>query len=226
MKFAPIGLMSLSLCLWLPTRAQTESSPRDSGNPKAAEKAVQFDTVLHDEIIAMSADDQKVRKNAGSGMSKEDIEEMKRVDKIHENRMKEIIAQHGWPGKALVGSDGSNKAWLVVQHCSPSFQEECLPLLERAVAAGEATGKNYAYLLDRVRMHQGKPQIYGTQFRNHELWMLEDPEHVDERRRSVGLGTLAEYTEQMNKLYKKPNQALQPNAGAAPSADEALPPRG
>src|SRR5215472_13068002 len=120
-------------------------------------------------------------------MSKEELDQMHRVDHANEKRMNEIITRHGWPGKALVGQGGAHDAWLIVQHCSPSFQEKCLPLLEQAVTAGEASKTDYAYLLDRVRMHQGKPQVYGTQFRDNKLWTIADPEHVDDRRRAVGL---------------------------------------
>jgi hypothetical protein len=37
--------------------------------------------------------------------------------------------------------------------------------MEEAVAEGEASQSNYAYLTDRVLFHEGKPQRYGTQLR-------------------------------------------------------------
>jgi hypothetical protein len=156
---------------------------------------------LRAELLAMKAEDQRVRKLAGPAMSSQQREEWARIDARNQARMETIIAEHGWPGKTLVGPDGASAAWILVQHFTPAFQEKCLPLLKRAVAAGEATGKNYAYLLDRVRMHQGKPQIYGTQFRTRdgvtEAHPIEDPNHLDERRRAVGLGPWADYEKQM-----------------------------
>jgi hypothetical protein len=217
-----ISLSLVVVCFGAPLSvwSQTETASASAPASVVTAKPTLLDDALRDEIVAMAVVDQNVRKNAGAGMSKSDIAAMKRVDDEHEIRMKEIIAQHGWPGKSLVGVEGSNKAWLIVQHCSPSFQEECLPLLERAVAAGEATPKNYAYLLDRVRMHQGKPQVYGTQFRNGELWKLEDPDHVDERRRSIGLDTMAEYTEQMKRLYKPVAPKINPSPSPSPNASK------
>jgi len=138
---------------------------------------------------------------------------MHRVDNANEKRMNEIITRHGWPGKSLIGPDGAHQAWLIVQHCSPPFQEKCLPLLEHAVAAGEASKRDYAFLLDRVRMHQGKPQIYGTQFMNSKLWTIEDPDHVDDRRRALGLGPLKEYLKQTQEIYhfsNRPPEAAEP----------------
>ena len=89
---------------------------------------------------------------------------MQAADAKHTAKMKAIVVQHGWPGRSLVGDDGAHAAWLLVQHADASFMEQCLPLMEHAVSAGEASTKDYAYLLDRVRMSQGKPQVYGTQF--------------------------------------------------------------
>jgi hypothetical protein len=156
---------------------------------------------LREELLAMKAEDQRVRMLAGPAMSSQLREEWAQIDARNQARMEAIIAEHGWPGKTLVGADGASAAWILVQHFSPAFQEKCLPLLERAVAAGEATGRNYAYLLDRVRMHQGKPQTYGTQFRTRDgvtaVHPIEDPDHLDERRRAVGLGPWADYEKQI-----------------------------
>jgi len=177
--------------------------------------AVRFDGALHNEILSMEADDQRVRSKPPSRMTPQDLEEMRRVDAVHERRMRAIVAERGWPGAALVGEDGAHIAWLIVQHCSPEFEEACLPLLERAVAAGQASASDRAYLMDRVLMHRGKPQVYGTQFRNGELWQLADPEHVDERRRSAGLGPLADYVATMKRILGGAPPAPAPSPPAA-----------
>jgi len=66
------------------------------------------------------------------------------------------------------------------------------------VAAGEMRASSLALLEDRVRLREGKPQLYGSQVTRNpagqwEARDLEDPEKVDERRASVGLPPLAEY---------------------------------
>jgi hypothetical protein len=163
----------------------------------SAEHPAGFNSALHDELSAMVQPDQAVRQKRPSEMTKEDFDRMRETDAAHEKRMREIVGKFGWPGRSLVGDDGSMNAWLLVQHCSLEFEKECLPLLEQAVAKADASPKNYAYLLDRVRMYEGKPQVYGTQFLNGVLYTLEDPDHVDERRKSVGLGSLAEYEKRL-----------------------------
>jgi len=140
-------------------------------------------------------------------MEPEKVARMQAVDAKHTARMKAIIAEHGWPGRSLVGEDGAGAAWLLVQHADASFMAQCMPLMEHAVSAGEASAKDYAYLLDRVCMNQGKPQVYGTQFTSGAdgklvLYSVEDAEHVDERRRAVGLGSMAEYERKIREVYK------------------------
>jgi hypothetical protein len=96
--------------------------------------------------------------------------------------MKGIIAAKGWPGKKLVGGDGANAAWTLVQHADahPAFQQECLALLEKAVAAGDADPADHAYLYDRVAVNQKRPQRYGTQLGDDgEPQPIEDPANVD-----------------------------------------------
>jgi hypothetical protein len=126
------------------------------------------------------------------------------VDRRTAARLREIVAAQGWPTISLVGRDGANAAWLIAQHATHdrAFQEECLAMLQDAVGRGEAEPRSVAYLEDRLAVKAGRPQRYGTQFD----WQLqpqpiEDEEHVDERRRSVGLGSIAAYTRQIRKRY-------------------------
>ena len=118
------------------------------------------------------------------------------VDRDNTARLREIIGRHGWPGRQLAGDDGAHAAWLLAQHAPPELQEECLPLLEDAVARGDARPDDLAYLGDRVLMHRGEPQLYGTQYRVIngvlELWTVHDPAGLDERRAALGLEPEAE----------------------------------
>jgi hypothetical protein len=165
------------------------------------------DAALRQELLSMVDADQRVRQGFGSQMEPEKVARMQAVDAKHTARMKAIIAEHGWPGRSLVGEEGAHAAWLLVQHADASFMAQCLPLMEHAVSAGEASAEDYAYLLDRVRMYQGKPQVYGTQFTSGAdgkfvLYPVEDAEHLDERRRAVGLGSMADYERKIREVYK------------------------
>jgi hypothetical protein len=160
---------------------------------------------LRQELLRRMRADQDARKAVVPLLEKKgsEAEEAKKrlreIDRENTARLQEIIKQHGWPGKSLVGSDGSHAAWLLVQHADRDrpFQKRCLDLLKVAVAKGEATGEQLAYLTDRVRVGGKKPQIDGTQLR----WVdgklrslpIEDEANVDRRRKAVGLLPLADY---------------------------------
>ena len=86
------------------------------------------------------------------------------VDEENTARMKEVVAELGWPGKTLVGEDGARSAWLLVQHADrdPEFQSACLELM-KAMPEGEVSAVDVAYLTDRVLVNEGQLQVYGTQ---------------------------------------------------------------
>jgi hypothetical protein len=126
-----------------------------------------------------------------------------RMEAVHRRnaaRLSAIIGERGWPGVSLAGDDGEDAAWIIVQHSigEPAFQRRGLELLKRAAAQGEAPPWQAAYLEDRIRACEGRPQIYGTQYDWDEggemspYPPIEDAENVDERRRAVGLETLEE----------------------------------
>lgn len=159
-------------------------------------------TDVQEELAKRVDEDQALRTKLMSGgqLDMELVERVTEVDADNTAFMKDLVAEHGWPGKSRVGEKGAGDAWLLVQHADQDveFQERCLELLRAAVPAGEVDAKHLAYLEDRVAMHRGRPQRYGTQFRprdggGYEPYTLEDPARVDEWRASVGLEPLAEY---------------------------------
>ena len=134
---------------------------------------------------------------------------MNRVGVANTDRLREIVDEHGWPGRSLVGEEGAEHAWLLAQHASSQldFQRRVLDLLTAAVAAGEAAPRQLAYLTDRVRMLEGREQVYGTQFIRGEdgqpaPYPIEDPDHVEQRRAAVGLESLREYHERSSAYFR------------------------
>jgi hypothetical protein len=124
-------------------------------------------------------------------------DEMRRIDDDNAMYLRNLIAEHGWPGRALVGDDGAHAAWLLAQHAPSELQEEWLPLLERAAQTGDASLTDWAYLLDRVLMHRGEPQVFGTQYvlreGNLEPHEIRDVDTLDDRRTKVGMEPFSEY---------------------------------
>ena len=155
------------------------------------------------ELLWMAYRDQRARKVWSSPYYRRTVRRLQqliRLDLANTRRLKKLVARHGWPGQCLVGPIGGQAAWLLAQHADHDlvFQQHCLALLERAVQDQEAPAANWAYLVDRVRVEEGRPQIYGTQFHGQlQPLPIEDEARVDERRAEVGLPPLAEYIEQM-----------------------------
>lgn len=162
-------------------------------------------TRLRDELIRMAEEDLRVREElAADGSLFEGYHpRMAEVHRRNGRRLFEIIDQYGWPGKTLVGEEGADAAWLIVQHDigNPKLQRRSLTLLREAVARSDAPALQLAMLTDRVCVLEGKPQIYGTQYdwdENGEMspCPVENPEQVDELRESIGLIPLKEDTRQ------------------------------
>lgn len=166
---------------------------------------------LRQELLNRVQKDQTIRKRAIKPDADEaELKEMINVDRENTARLKEVIERYGWPGKALVGDDGAHAAWLLVQHADldPAFQKKCLELLKAAVNENDASPRDLAYLTDRVLVGQHKPQIYGTQLRvvggTLKPQPIEDEEHVDDRRKEVGLSTLREYLKASEEAFLAP----------------------
>jgi hypothetical protein len=179
-------------------------------DPPARGVELQIDEELRCELLYRCAVDQQVRMaEIDSQTLSEMAASLAAVDVPNTARMRKIVDEHGWPGRSLVGDDGAHAAWLLVQHATLDvrFMERCLVLMTESVAHGEASSRNLAYLVDRVRVRQGKPQLYGTQFitvgsdEHLAAEPIEDEPNVDQRRRAVGLGSMAEQWQAISKLY-------------------------
>ena len=115
----------------------------------------------------MHSTDQEVRRifseKRPEDFTPEDVARLNSVDRQNTARLKEIIRQFGWPTKRLVGQDGVNAAFIILQHADHSFQKEMLATIERAFDRHQLSGEDYAMFVDRVLLGDGKQQRYGSQ---------------------------------------------------------------
>ncbi|MBI3420459.1 MAG: hypothetical protein HY006_00155 [Candidatus Sungbacteria bacterium] len=160
------------------------------------------------EIAAMVAKDQEMRKRALKNEGVIETEEDEKLDQENTIRMKEIINQIGWPTIPKVGKEIAEGAWFLVQHADHDveFQKRCLQLMRKA-PEGEVSKIEIAYLEDRVRVNEGRPQLYGTQFcgegENYAPRPIENPKKVDERRQELGLESMEKYKESLLEKYNQ-----------------------
>ncbi len=129
---------------------------------------------------------------------------LRAIDAKNLVKVRAIINKYGWLGPQDVGMNSSQGLFLVIQHADLATQEEYLPMVRKAVKDGKTLSSNLALLEDRVAMRQGKKQIYGSQLFNNKttgklcFYPIEDPDHVDERRKAVDLQPIAAYAKLFN----------------------------
>jgi hypothetical protein len=140
------------------------------------------------------------------------------VDESNTTRLRAIVDEMGWPRRSVVGMEAASSAWLIAQHASDdAFQTRVLELLKPLLDEGEVSKQNYALLDDRVHCHRGEPQTYGTQYRKRvvdgvvhfgPMTPIPDPEHLGERRKSMGLEPQASYVAALRRMYHVPDDAV------------------
>jgi uncharacterized protein DUF6624 len=173
-------------------------------------RAAVAEPALRAELVQLGRDDQAAREGLADAIKSNNAVFGKTLtdgDAARTKRLKEIVAAYGWPTGSLIGQDGVDAAWLILQHSPDSpWQEEMLPRLQAASETGDIPRADVALLTDRVLVHAGRPQRYGSSFSvvNGHLVAeaIEDEITVDSRRAAVGLPPMAEYALLLADLYR------------------------
>ena len=119
--------------------------------------------------------------------------EFARADHRNQELVISLIEQCGMPTLREVSKKQMHTIWLVLQHAQPKQRKKYFPAFEVAWQNGDITGEQYALMVDRVLMDEGKPQRYGSQIVDGKLYKLENPESVNERRAELGMGPIEKY---------------------------------
>jgi hypothetical protein len=143
--------------------------------------------------------------------AEKDFQAATRRNYVH---LKKIVEEHGFPSFELVSQTSSHNFWMMVQHSDfdVKFQKKVLKLMLKEVKKQNASAQDYAYLVDRVKINTGEPQLYGTQFmvkdvnKGYELKPVYKPEELNQRRKEMGLPPIEEYLEKANKLFFELNK--------------------
>lgn len=169
---------------------------------------------VRDTLVDLGIQDQAGRDSVGMAAANNDVAYMQRMmrgDSARTRWVQAFVAAHGWPGRATYGDSAVSAAFLIVQH-SPdyAFQEQMLPLLEKAAVTNDVRRQDVAMLADRIAMHRGRPQRYGTQFSLVDGTMVAHPiadlTALDSLRATVGLPPMSEYAKLLGDVYKLPVQ--------------------
>ena len=172
-----VNLICLLLCLTLSTFAQANFQE------------------IQKELEAMFDQDQGLRRSLGQLSREERLKKFKEIDyydSLHQIRAIAIIREHGWLGRSQVGQKANTALFLIIQHADMEAQKTYWPLLYTSAEKGESQWYHSALMEDRILMHEGKKQKYGSQaFRGEDdkmyIWPIEDPARVNELRAKMGI---------------------------------------
>ena len=156
------------------------------------------DSVYLKHLRAMSDADQNARKMLDSELRKDSVwRVIHEVDAANLIELKQLIDERGFPTLSKVGYQCCNLASLIAQHQPPEFLHWYLEQAKAAADTGDFDLTWIAYMTDRDLNHQGKPQLYGTQFHGQDgitaFYPIADIEYLAERRERVHLGPIENY---------------------------------
>lgn len=195
--------MKSRFLIWAAVSALVTSSACAHPPPQATLRA--WDRAHVDSLARLEREDQQGRDALAKAVAARDtavIFAAIRADSARTRWLRTAIAERGWPVRAVVGDTAARAAWLILQH-SPdtAWQASMLPTLEGLGRRGEIPLPDVALLTDRVLVHRGKRQVYGSQFDivNGRLVpaSITDIANLDARRAAVGLGPIAEYVKNL-----------------------------
>lgn len=175
-----------------------------------------FYTSLKAQLDTIHNEDQKCRLRLDELLKKsrsesEDIELITLIELIDEKdslnflKIEKILDEYGWLGADAIGEQGNKTLFLVIQHSDLETQLKYLPMMREALKKGNAEGKDFALLVDRIAMEQGNRQIYGSQIKidgdEFYVYPIIEPEKVNERRADVGLEPIEDYVKNVGMTW-------------------------
>ena len=176
---------------------------------------------LREELVVMRTEDRQVRQELveSGGLGGSYVPRMEAVHSKNAQRLNEMVNEYDWLDEQLVGEDGAEAAWFIVQHAMgfPDLQRKCLSLIKRSADDGNTSRWHAAYLEDRIAMLEGRPQRYGTQRLDDPQdgrirpWKLEDSNRTDEWRAEVSLPPLRAIPEPGPELPSEQQAAIRQN---------------
>lgn len=164
---------------------------------------------LRAELLKMVEADQQSRKHLIERPDDKDAQTLlAKQDRERTERILTLLKQQGWPTTAQVGADGCGAIWIILQHSDPAILKSTIHLMKKAARRNDLDWGLVATSIDRVRVNDGKKQLYGTQFEEKDgklvPWPIQDEAKLDARRKRMGLGPFDEYLKLLDQTYQLP----------------------
>jgi VWFA-related protein len=199
-----VAVLGQSKCL-SPEEAKTILAQVESPRPVA------FNKKLQEELLKLAGKSERliynsIEEDRADDNSRKRIDEARRQDNT---RLCQMLKNFGWPSSDLVGPDGVAAALYLVRNSRQlDLQVALLPVIIAAVKKGAIEKAAVARLVDRMRADAGLKQLFGTQVKVMNgflvLTPIEAEAQVDDRRKQFGLPPLAPNLRELERQYQTP----------------------
>jgi len=183
---------------WEAAVAEVEAQPEPE-HPTLAQKVARL--VALDEVTRQHmwrADDPALAPDQQRALGLKIGTRMAEIDAANTAALKLLLPADGWFRNSRDGRQVTHGAWLIAQH-SPdnAFQIGVIGAMGKRLSAGDVDAMDFALITDRVLVHQGGLQVFGSQAGCIQgrlaILPITVPDKVDERRARIGWAkTLAE----------------------------------
>ena len=176
-----------------------------------APRVAPYNKKLRDELVKLAGKSEKLTYNSIEE-SRPKNDSQKRIAEARQQanaRLCQILKESGWPTLALVGKEGVGATLYLVRYSrEQALQAALLPVIIAAVKKGEIEKAEVALLVDRMRVDAGMKQLFGTQVKAMNgflvLTPIEAEKQVDDRRKQFGLPPLAAHLRDLERAYQTP----------------------
>ncbi len=163
---------------------------------------IKKNTIILETII--ETDQQAIKDFRAGKIKSTDLMEINRNNVA---TVKKIITEIGFPTINLTSQKAYKAAVLVVLHSGDiDFLNESIKNLQN-IDSISIQKRDVAYMIDKVRVIQKLPQLYGTQYNISEDGVLkyldiENPEELEKRREEYGMESFEEYKKVVEKSFQ------------------------
>ena len=198
--------------------------PKEPIDEKLVENYINDKNKVKAELLRMAALDEKVRVEVWEKIAErcqkknlaciDDYNQAgyltMELDDINVKKIHLFMKKYPWFKISEFGEDGSEPAWLIVQHSNDiGLKAKVLFIMEHLLKTSEVAPEQYALLYDRLTLefkNLGMKQRYGSQFslsEDHQTLVFEPCEgnarQVDKKRKELGLMSLKDNAERLVK---------------------------
>lgn len=131
------------------------------------------------------------------------FEEMKVKSGEISKEFKDFVLSNGFPFKNIVSEEIYRASVALSLHLPIADLKDMFDTIKNS-DSDKFSLSDKAFFIDKIRIADGKPQLYGTQTRrleNNEICLIEveDEENLEKRRLEVGLEPISEYLKKFKK---------------------------